>query len=255
MTDHRVLPEAEPLFFEGNDVGCVVSHGFTGSPQSMRFLAGRLARQGGYTVSVPRLPGHGTTPDDMKTTTAQDWTGRIHDEVEALGRRCSAVFVVGLSMGGTLALHSAATFPEIVRGAVAINAPVFLNNPDMAILALNRHAGEFLPGIGADIKDPEVTELAYDNVPVACIKHLYALVYVTQGLLPRVTCPLLALQSDEDHVVDPANGPFLMDKAGTADKTLVRLDNSYHVATLDHDKDRIAEETLAFIRRCLEADD
>ena len=251
MSDYPILSGAEPLFVEGNEIGCLVSHGFTGSPQSMRFLGEYLAREAGFTVSVPRLPGLGTAPEDMQRRTASDWTGTIQSELERLAGRCKHVFTLGLSMGGTLALHTAASFPDIVRGTVAINAPVFLNNPDMASLAFNSHAPEFIPGIGADIKDPEVTELAYEQVPVASISQLYGLVYVTQSLLPRLDCPLLAFHSDEDHVVDPANGDFLMEKAGTAEKTLVRLDNSFHVATIDHDKERIASESLAFIRRCV----
>lgn len=249
MTDNPILSGAEPMFAEGGDIGCLISHGFTGSPQSMRFLGEYLAREGGYTVSIPRLPGHGTSPADMRESTAEQWVTCIHEALHEMTARCSTLFVLGLSMGGTLALHAAASYPDRVHGVVPINAPVFLENPDMAGLALQPGAPDYVPGIGADLKDPDTDELAYDQIPVASIKHLFGLVYVTQNLLPRITAPLLAFQSDEDHVVDPRNGPFLLERAGSADKHLVRLGNSYHVATIDFDKERIAGESLEFIRR------
>jgi carboxylesterase len=93
-----------------------------------------------------------------------------------------------------------------------------------------------------------VTELAYPVVPVPAIRQLYALMGVTRELLPRVTCPTLVFQSRDDHVVNPDNGPYIVEHVGTADKRLVWLDHSYHVATLDNDKELIASETLRFIQ-------
>lgn len=249
MTDYPILSGAEPLFLEGSDVGCLISHGYTGSPQSMRFLGEYLAGEGGYTVSIPRLPGHGTSPEDMRESTAEQWVACIHEALHGLTARCSKLFVLGLSMGGTLALHTAASYPDRIQGVVTVNTPAFIQNPDMAGLALQPGAPDYVPGIGADLKDPEADELAYDQIPVASIKHLFGLVYVTQNLLPRITAPLLAFQSDEDHVVDPGNGPYILERVSATDKDLVRLDNSYHVATLDFDKERIARESLGFIQR------
>lgn len=249
MTFTRVLPGAEPLLSPGNDRGVLVLHGYTGSPQSMRYIAEYLAREGGYTVHMPRLPGHGTSAQDMAYTTAQQWIDCATDAFRELRRQCSQVFVLGLSMGGTLALHLAGMYPEELDGVIPINAPVFFPGPELATLAFAPQAPEFVPGIGSDIADPDVQELAYSEVPVATIRHLYALVAVTHDLLPLIQASLLVFQSDEDHVVAPANGPHIVDRAGSQDKRLLPLERSYHVATLDYDKTRIASESLAFIRR------
>jgi len=248
MTEVSVLPGAEPFFYEGNEIGVLVSHGFTGTTQSMRFLGETLAREGGFTVIGPRLKGHGTKPEDMAQSTAEDWIRSVEGALEELQKHCSKFFITGLSMGGTLTLYMAAMYPDIFSGAVPINGAVFVNNPDMASLAFMRDAPAVVPGVGSDIKQPGITELAYPVVPVPAVRQLYALMAVTRELLPRIVCPTLAFHSHDDHVVPPGNGPYMMEHIGADDKQLVWLENSYHVATLDNDKELIASKTLAFIQ-------
>jgi carboxylesterase len=248
MSEIQILPGAEPFHFEGNEVGCLVSHGFTGTTQSMRYLGEFLAREGGFTVIGPRLKGHGTTPEDMAGTTAEDWVRSVEEAMHTLQARCDKLFITGLSMGGTLTLYMAAMYPSVFAGAVPINGAVFLRSPDMAGLAFAPDAPPTIPGVGSDIKKPGEVELAYPVVPVPAIRHLYALMAVTRELLPRVTCPTLVFQSRDDHVVVPDNAPYILEHVGAREKRLVWLRNSYHVATLDNDKELIAEETLRFIQ-------
>jgi carboxylesterase len=248
MSQYAVMPEAEPFFFEGNQTGVLVSHGFTGTTQSMRFLGEFLHRQGGFTVSGPRLTGHGTHPDEMAEATAEDWIRDLETALETLRQRCSKVFITGLSMGGTLTLYLAAMHADVFAGALPVNPAVFLNSPDLAGLAFMANAPAAVPGVGSDIKQPGVTELAYPVVPVPAIRQLYALMGATRELLPRITCPTMVFTSRDDHVVTPENGPYIVEHLGAADKCLVWLENSYHVATMDNDKELIAGEALNFIR-------
>jgi carboxylesterase len=251
MNDDNILPGAEPFFFAGNDVGVLVSHGFTGTPQSMRYL-GEQIHAAGYTVSGPRLAGHGISPAAMASTGAQDWIASVEEALEQLRRTCNQIFMVGLSMGGTLTLYSAARQPDVIRGAVTINAAVRVGGPAMAGLVYDRSAPATVPGIGSDIKAAGVKELAYGEVPVKCFGDALTLATVVHELLPTVTCPVLVITSREDHVVDPANGPLIAQRLGSRRIELSWLDDSYHVATLDNDKARIAKETVAFIRSIAE---
>ena len=251
MSEEKVLSGAEPFFFEGSEVGCLVSHGFTGTTQSMRFLGEYLAQEGGFTVIGPRLTGHGTRPEDMARATAEDWIRDLERAMDTLRQRCQKISITGLSMGGTLTLYMAAMYPDVFSGAVPINGAVFLNSPDMAALAFMADAPATVPGVGSDIKKPGVTELAYPVVPVPAVRQLYALMAATRELLPSVVCPTLVFQSLDDHVVEPENAPYIIEHVGTEDKQLIWLDESYHVATLDNDKELIARETLQFIQRHL----
>ncbi|MBC7225567.1 MAG: alpha/beta fold hydrolase, partial [Anaerolineae bacterium] len=180
MTEPKVMPGAEPFYFEGNEVGCLVSHGFTGTTQSVRFLGEYLAKEGGFTVIGPRLTGHGTTPDDMARATAEDWIRDLERAMATLQERCSKIFITGLSMGGTLSLYMAAMYPDVFQGTMPINGAVFLDMPDFAALAFAPGAPPTVPGVGSDIKKPGVTELVYPVVPVPAIRHIYALMAVTR---------------------------------------------------------------------------
>jgi carboxylesterase len=249
MPEPQVMTGAEPFFFKGGEVGCLVSHGFTGSPQSMRFLGEFLAKEGRLTVAGPRLKGHGTSVEDMAQSSAEEWIRSLESGMQKLRERCSKIFMTGLSMGGTLTLYMAAMYPDVICGAIPINGALFVNNPDLAGLAFMAGAPATVPGVGGDIKKPGVTELAYEDVPVPSIRQIYALMSVTRELLPRVNCPTLVIQSRDDHIVVPDNAPFIIENIGAQDKRLLWLKNSYHVATLDHDKELIARETLKFIQR------
>lgn len=243
----NILPGAEPFFLEGDDRAVLLLHGFTGSTQGLRFIGEELNHKFGFTVSGPRLPGHGTSPDDMETTGYLDWLGAAEDAMHELVRQRKEVYVAGLSMGGALTLNLAARYPGIVKGIVPINAAAGILDGGMAELIMSRVAPARVPGIGSDIKLQGLVELAYSEVPVRCIKEVYILLAATGDLLHRITCPTLVIQSREDHVVPPANGPHIVNHVRSVDLRMLWLENSYHVATLDADKELIAARTGAFI--------
>ena len=248
MTELPLIPGAEPLSAAGSDVGVLVVHGFTGNPSTMRPLADALVAAG-FTVEMPRLPGHGTTIDDMATTTWADWSGAAEAAYEDLAGRCRAVVVAGLSMGATLTAWLAGSHPEIA-GIVCINPAVSPREPEVKeMVTLMLAAGETVsPGIGSDIADPDAHESAYDGTPLACALSLFEALDELQPALGAITCPLLLLTSTEDHVVEPASSDHLAASvSGPVER--VTLERSYHVATLDYDKDLIAERTIAFVRK------
>ena len=247
MADDAILAGAEPFRYDGSEVGVLVIHGFTGSPQSMRPL-GQALHRAGFSVSGPRLAGHGVSPDAMSRTGARDWVASVESAYAELRARTKRIFVAGLSMGGTLALYMAAMHAAEIAGVVPINAVVRLDSPDLAAIALAAGMPATVPGIGSDIKKPGVFELAYAEVPVRCVAEIHALVGVTHALLPRIACPALIVTSREDHVVPPENGDLIAQRLGSGRMERLILDHSYHVATLDNDSELIAESAIGFIR-------
>ncbi|MCM3707763.1 MULTISPECIES: alpha/beta hydrolase [Cytobacillus] len=244
---YPILEGAEPFYFEGNDIGILVSHGFTGSTQSMRQL-GEAYANSGFTVCGPRLKGHGTHYEDMERTTHQDWIHSVEEGYRWLKERCSTIFVTGLSMGGTLTLYMAEKYPEI-KGIIPINAAIEI--PDMAAAASLEDV-RFLDAIGSDIKNPDIKELAYEKTPVKSLGEINELMKKVKAELDKITCPALIFVSKEDHVVPPSNSQEIYSGIQSAAKEIVTLDNSYHVATLDNDQDIIIERTLLFLKRVLE---
>ncbi|MEV0265969.1 alpha/beta fold hydrolase [Streptomyces sp. NPDC050617] len=243
-----LLPGAEPFRHEGGEVGVLVCHGFTGSPQSVRPWAESLARRG-LTVSLPLLPGHGTRWQDMQVTGWQDWYAEVDRELRALRERCAKVFVCGLSMGGTLALRLAAEHGDGVSGLVLVNPGNKMHGPAARTLPVTRHLVRTAKGIASDIAKPGCPEIGYGRVPLHAAHSLRRLFQVVDAQLPQVTQPLLLLHSPEDHVVPPVDSARILGRVSSRDVTERLLERSYHVATLDYDAEFVFEETYAFIGR------
>ncbi|MBW5424325.1 alpha/beta fold hydrolase [Streptomyces sp. BG9H] len=243
-----VLPGAEPYRHEGGEVGVLLCHGFTGSPQSLRPWAEYLAERG-LTVSLPLLPGHGTRWEDMQVTGWQDWYAEVERELRGLLERCERVFVFGLSMGGALALRLAAKHGDAISGIVLVNPANKLHGLSPYALPVVRHLVRTTKGIASDIAKPGSVEIGYDRVSLHAAYSLRIFFRLVDGELPQVTQPLLLLHSPRDHVVPPADSARVLSRVSSRDVTEILLEQSYHVATLDHDADRIFEESYAFVGR------
>ncbi|MDT7550023.1 MAG: carboxylesterase [Actinomycetota bacterium] len=243
-----VLPGAEPIDLPGGPVGVLLSHGFTGTTQSMRPWAEHLSAAG-FTVAAPRLPGHGTSWQDMNKTGWSDWYGEVERSFDELRGRCSSVFAMGLSMGGTLVLRLAEQRADQVAGLVVVNAALASERFDVKYLlpVLAKVLPSF-KGVGSDIKKEGVTELAYPKVPLKAFTSLYAAQFDVRRDLKRITCPVLAYRSSVDHVVEPISGRVLLAETSSGIVEERVLDNSYHVATLDNDAPTIFEGSVEFVR-------
>ncbi|NIK27625.1 carboxylesterase [Thalassobacillus devorans] len=242
---YEVLPGAEAFFQEGNEVGILVLHGFTGTPQSMRPLGEAFAASG-FSIAMPRLAGHGTHYEDMEKTTYKDWIASAEEAIAWLRERTSILFVAGLSMGGTLALSLAEKYDDI-QGVMLINPAIEMQQ--MEALRESENQPRYLESIHSDVQKEGVQELAYDKVPYASVIELLNMLQEVRADLANVHCPALQFVSDEDHVVPPDNASYIFDAIFSEHTELVHLENSYHVATLDHDLDLIIERSLEFIQQ------
>ena len=247
-------PGTQPYAADGGPVGALLCHGFTGSPASMRPWAEHLAAAG-FSVELPRLPGHGTHWRDMTLTRWPDWFAEIERGFERLRDRCDTVIAMGLSMGGTLATHLAARAgdgPEGVHGLVLVNPSFRSDSRALRALPVARHVVPHVKGFGNDIELEGADEVGYDRVPLPALASLTELWTVVQQELPRVTQPVLAFRSGRDRVVEDSSLELFRHHVGSRDVTVEMLPRSRHVATLDHDADLIHEHSVAFARRVAE---
>lgn len=241
-----VLPHAQPYGAPGGPTGVVLLHGFTGSPSSMRPWAEKLNAHG-LTVSAPRLPGHGTTWQELNTTPWQDWYAEASAGYVSLRSQCESVFVAGLSMGGCLALRVAEEFGSDVRGVILVNPAVASSDRRLVATPLLKRLVASTKGITSDIKKPGIDEDGYDRVPLKALDSMRTMWRLTSDDLPRVTSPILLFRSAVDHVVDPLSAQLITERVSSPDVTVRVLDNSFHVATLDNDAELIFSESAAFI--------
>ena len=223
----------------------LLSHGFTGSPVSMRPWGEHLAAAG-FEVSVPRLAGHGTSWQELARTSWQDWYGVVEAELLRLAERYDRVAVGGLSMGGSLALRLAEQHPDLVSGLALVNPSVGSADPKMrAVPVLSRFVAS-VAAIGGDIARPGVSEGAYERTPLRAVASMMRLWRTVRADLDRVQCPVLIFRSVVDHVVDPTSVATIMASISSESVTERLLHRSFHVATLDHDAPDIFAESADF---------
>lgn len=235
-----------PLYFQGSKTGVLLLHGFTGTTQGVEFWAYYLAKTG-YTVHCPLLPGHGTTWQAMNRTRWTDWYAAVEAEFKALQETCDEVFVMGVSMGGTLSLKLAEDYPARVKGLVLVNPSVTTLDKRALLAPVLKWVIPSLKGIGSDIKKFGAREIAYHRMPTRAFDSLRQMWKVVRPNLNRVTCPLLLYHSPEDHVVEPVNAQIVLEGVSSQQKEERLCPDSYHVATLDNDAPAIFEGSIGFI--------
>lgn len=255
--DVALIPGAEAWSSPGKGdagrTGVVVTHGFTGNPNSTRPLGEFLADRG-HAVEVVRLPGHGTTVKDMGTTRYPDWRAEVQRSLDDLAGRCDRVVMVGLSMGGTLTLDVASSSQDKVAGVVVINAPVL--DRDGLLARLAPYLEKILPVVpakAAGIAENDIAkggdEKGYDKVPAASANSLLAELPRVRAKLLDLKLPIVVAWSPQDHTVPPKNSQAILDLVGSTDVTELKLERSFHVATLDHDAPLIEQATLDLISK------
>jgi len=242
------LSGAEEFRADGGPVGVVLSHGFTGTPASMRPWARHLA-DAGHAVRVPLLPGHGTSWRDLANTAWPQWYDAVEQAYLELAGQCAHVFAAGLSMGGTLVTRLAERQP--VAGLVLVNPSFGTTRPGARFARVIAPLAPSVAGLGGDVKKPGASEHGYARTPLRAFASLRQLWAVTLADLPRVTAPILAYRSRVDHVVEPLSGRLLRERATATHVREVILENSYHVATLDHEAPMIFAGSVEFIDEVL----
>jgi carboxylesterase len=242
-----VIPGAEAFTRDGGPVGVLLCHGFTGTPQSLRPWAEYLSAAG-LTVSVPRLPGHGTTWQEMNRTRSEDWFAEAERSFEELRGKTGEIFLMGLSLGGCIALRIAELRGAAVRGLVVVNPSITADTKLFWFAPVMKLFVPSLKGIASDIKKQDAQELGYNRVPVKAAATLPRLWRATRDGLDQLSQPVLAYRSTEDHVVGPLSMRLLTDALPASQLTVRDCQNSYHVATLDNDAATIFSGSLEFVR-------
>src|SRR5437773_3849728 len=232
--------------------GVLLLHGFGDTPQTLTLIARRLARSG-YGVYAPLLPGHGRTMDAFRRSRAEEWIESARQSLIQMRERYPVVSVLGLSMGGALAVIVAAESSAIA--SVVLIAP-YLGMPTGLRIAARTHwiwgrlAGEINGRNPRSIHDPIEREknLAYGAVTGRALYELSRVVRQARNSLPGVTAPTLVILSKEDPRVAPEIAEFVMKKLSARDKRLVLTEGAGHIITVDYGRERVFGEVEKWLR-------
>lgn len=248
------LEQAIPFSLPGNDVRVLLIHGFTGSPAEMRELGEYLHQSEGYTVRCDLLPGHGTKVQDLGRTTWHDWYGTALRGYRELHEGGHPVHVVGLSMGGLVALHLATH--HLPKSLTSLSAPIYLTDWKLQFLPLFKGLFSAFPKPGGheDIKDPEAREgfVGYDQDPPAGVHSLMKLMTHVREDLSEIRSPTLLMHAVEDHRVPYGCLQVIQEGIGdSAPVEAVTLRDCFHVITVDREKHTVFQQVREHIQRNL----
>lgn len=239
--------QVEPFTSFGDGAGVLLLHGFGGTPASMRPWADDLVARG-YSVSVPLLPGHGTTWRDLAQVPWTQWYAAADAALSELrGHGPGPVAVAGLSMGGCLALRLAALRPADVSRVMLVNPSMANQNKLMFALPLIRRFMPSIPNDGPFVKKPGVPRASYERLPLKAVQSMTGLWKDTRGRLPQVGRPVLLFRSVADGPSGEHSGAIVLGGVGSAVRREVLLHDSYHLATLDNDNGLIFAESARFL--------
>lgn len=249
----QIIPTAEPFFFPDGQVGCLLVHGFTGTPKEMRWM-GEYLHQQGFTVLGVRLAGHATHPEDMIRTNHTDWLASVEDGFRLLSGAVKHIYLMGLSMGGALSLTAASYLR--VRGVVAMSTPYKLaddwrlkyTEPLSKIQPYMPKSRE-APGTGWFDAQAWQEQVSYPQNPVRSIGELNQLAAKMRAALPQVKVPALLIHSHDDTYVWPGSMPAIYKELGSAEKEMLWIEKSGHVITADAQRETVFKAAASFVRR------
>ena len=247
--------DTRPFFFPAGPVGCLLLHGFTGTPYEMRFMGERLFTSG-YSVNGVQLAGHCTSVEDLEWRTWQDWYSSARAGLAELRHGRTHIVLIGQSMGALLALKLAVDDPDAVIGVVLLSPALMLSNPWLHrlgpafpyLLPFLSRRRRYVGKGESDIADPHARAASpnYRRVPLRALHQLLLLQKQVRRILPHVRRQVLVVHSRQDHTCPLSNVELLQQALGNPPRTRV-LDASYHVVSVDVEKEQIALEVQAFI--------
>ncbi len=254
VSGHGNLPSlmkgAAPVWHMGTtERGALLLHGFTGTPHEMKYLGTRLADEG-FTVMIPRLPGHGTTLAEMVHTTGRDWMLAAREALIELRSYCTDVTCIGLSMGGILGILLAREFT--VDRLVLLSTPAALPGRGVYLAPLLAPFKKILwvkdEKKGLNSVEARSYHLCYnEGIPVRQAWHLHRLLRQAMRALPAVSSDALIIQSLGDEYIPADSINRIHARLGSRRKEKVFLDISNHAITVDYEKDYVAEEIIRFL--------
>jgi carboxylesterase len=247
-----IIPGSEPFFYPRGTTGCLLLHGFTSTPEEMRWLGQNLAGRG-YTVLGARLAGHGTEPRDLARTRFRDWRTSVEEGLALLRGTAERIVVAGQSMGGLLALLTAADYP--LDGAVAMATPFYpataKPSPLLRLLSrlrplVRKEGVEFHPEFGAR---REKDYPAYAVYPSRIYPEIVTLGREMAAALPRVRVPVLLLQSRDDGLIPPDSMEQIYEALGTAQKEKRWLEGLDHGMVRDPGRQIVFDAVAGFVEQ------
>jgi carboxylesterase len=248
----KILNNATALIkINGSDKGVLLLHGFTGTPAEMKYLGERIFRSG-YSIHIPRYPGHGTSLEEMVLTRSRDWYISAREALIELMNYCQEVYLVGMSMGGILSILLAREFS--IKRIALLSVPASIKEKSIYITPVVGIFKKILwrmnPTKGVSCEEARSYHVCYNmGIPIRQSWQLLRLIKKAMKNLPHVHSDALLIQSQNDSIIPKNSIDFIYERLGSAIKERVVLERSDHAITIDFEKDIVADRIIEFFNR------
>lgn len=253
-------------FHAGGRVGFLLVHGLGGTPVELRYVAQGIARAG-YTVFCCQLAGHCSTVETLRNSTPEQWAQSVSEAHDRLREHCDVIIAGGLSMGAILAAQLAQNRPDGVQGLAFYAPTLWLNGwsmpwhsrilryirptPFNVKMTLPEHEPYGLKDervralVVHSMQNKDSSEAGVFCTPVRCFSHFNALCDRVKPRLKEIKVPSLIMHPRDDDIADIDNA-FYLQRALGGRVEMVVLDDSYHIITLDRQRQVVVERSIAF---------
>ncbi|PIR21314.1 MAG: hypothetical protein COV45_00790 [Deltaproteobacteria bacterium CG11_big_fil_rev_8_21_14_0_20_47_16] len=238
--------------------GVLIVHGLTATPATMA-PAIEAMEDAGYAVSAPMLPGHGTTEHDLEQTTWREWATAVQEAYAELATRVNHIYYMGLSLGALLGLYLAEQHPQKLRALALLGTPLHLSPLVRRIVPVVRYSPvrwiytASQKDWKTSVADPDGLEVykesSYTRIPTKAVYQVYDLEQVVEKQLGQIRTPILLAHSHLDETAPASNVAALQRHIHNPTPEVMWCDKSYHVLTLDYDRDAINQAVLKFFER------
>jgi carboxylesterase len=247
---------------------CVLMlHGLGASPLELTRLAKDLHGEG-FSVFAPNIPNYSF---GSECGTWAQWVAHAQEVLWALQKTYKTVSVVGLSMGATLAMVLAQR--EQVTGLVLLSTALaydgwaipwysFLLNFSRWVPFANRYRYAEAEPFG--VKNPEmramikralakdhISEVGADALSFGYVSQGKLLIKEAKAQISAVDCPVLFIHSADDETVHMRNAEWAYDHVSSKDKDFIYLGDSYHMITVDNERETVNQESIRFLKNAV----
>lgn len=253
----------------GGEHAVLLIHGLQGVPTEIQALAKRL-HKAGYTVRVPHFKGYGYTAGDTahSVTPWRDWHNQVLLELRDLKRQYKTVSICGLCIGAVLALSVAAEAGEEISGLSLLATTLFYDGWSIPWYRFMLPFGYYTPfrylyaykerepfglkneqlrrWVAREMSHKTSSIAGASNLTLPAIHEAELLIKSVKRNLPKVTVPALIIHAVEDDVSTPRSADFVVNRIGSRKVQKILLHNSYHIITMDNERELVADETIKF---------
>lgn len=228
-------------FLKGDkDITLICVHGFTGSSSDFSIVAPYLKNQFNINCLSLSLPGHTGHIEDLQNIRYQDWLDYIQTHIDHYLEKNHDIHLMGLSMGGSLAMIMAAQLQDKIKSMTLFSPALWTVHPrnDFVLYCLSKLPRNLIPNINIKKEKKKNEILLFEAYPLQTLAEYKKVTLLAKKALCTLNCPSLLIYSDDDEVISPKSSQFIYKHSKNKIKHLLKLKHAGHIIPMIEDQEQ-----------------